>query len=253
MNKTLLLAATLLASGLSPAFAQAGMGGVPNFGGALNKVFGANQTFSAQMEFQTSHGAGNAITMPGKMSFDSGKSRFEISMSEVQGSQMPAGSAAQLKAMGMDTIISISRPDLKLGYMIYPGLNSYAEMPTHKTADTARPDDYKVETAETGKETVDGHDCTKKTVTVTDADNVKHEYTVWTAADLKGFPIKVVTTESGGTVTMRFKNVSLAKPDATLFDPPSGFTKYDNVQTMMQTEMMKKMGGGGMGMPPAQH
>ena len=36
-----------------------------------------------------------------------------------------------MKSMGMDTMISISRPDLKLMYLVYPGLNSYAEMPAH--------------------------------------------------------------------------------------------------------------------------
>ena len=66
--------------------------------------------------------------MPGKISFDAGKSRFEMNMSEAQGTKMPPGAAAQMKAMGMDTMISISRPDLKLVYIIYPGLNSYVAM-----------------------------------------------------------------------------------------------------------------------------
>ena len=48
---------------------------------------------------------------------------------------------------------------------------------------------------------------------------------------------------------MLFKNISLTKPAASNFETPSGLTKYDNVQTMMQTEMMKKMGGG-PGLPP---
>ena len=51
---------------------------------------------------------------------------------------------------------------------------------------------------------------------------------------------------------MLFKNISFTKPAASLFEPPSGFTKYDSLQTMMQTEMMKKMGGG-MGQPPGQN
>jgi hypothetical protein len=48
---------------------------------------------------------------------------------------------------------------------------------------------------------------------------------------------------------MLFKDVKLAKPDASLFDPPAGYKHYDNLQQMMQQEMMKRMGGG-MGMPP---
>ena len=48
---------------------------------------------------------------------------------------------------------------------------------------------------------------------------------------------------------MVFKNISFDKPAAGTFEPPVGLTKYDNVQTMMQTEMMKHMG---MGMQPGQ-
>jgi hypothetical protein len=217
----------------------------------MDKLFGANQAFTATMEFQTTRGEGNTLTMPGKMTFDAGKSRFEMNMSEVQGSQMPAGAGAQLKSMGMDTVISISRPDLKVGYLVYPGLNSYTEMAAHNSTNTMSPDDYKLETSAVGKETVDGHDCTKNNATVTDKDGNAHQYTVWNASDLKDFPVKIATTEAGSSVTMSFKDISLTKPAATLFNPPSGYTKYDDAQTMMQTEMMKKMGGG-MGMP-AQH
>jgi hypothetical protein len=98
---------------------------------------------------------------------------------------------------------------------------------------------------------VDGHDCTKNNATVTDKDGNAHQYTVWNASDLKDFPVKIATTEAGSSVTMSFKDISLTKPAATLFNPPSGYTKYDDAQTMMQTEMMKKMGGGMT--PPVQH
>jgi hypothetical protein len=84
---------------------------------------------------------------------------------------------------------------------------------------------------------------------VTDKEGTKHESTVWNATDLKKFPVEIQTTESGGDVTMLFKNVSLTKPAASLFDPPADFKKYDNIQQLMQQEMMKRMGGG-MGRPP---
>lgn len=242
--------------GLAPAFAQPGpRGGAPqgpHFGAAMNKLFGGNQSFSAVMEFQTSGRNGNNMTMPGKFCFDNGKSRFEMNMSEMQGSSMPPGATQQMKAMGMDTMISISRPDLKLTYLVYPGLNSYAAMTPQDSSASTAPDDFKVETTELGKEAVDGHDCVKNKVIVTDKEGNQHESTVWNATDLKNFPVKIVTTEQGNNGTMLFKNISMTKPAASNFEPPTGLTKYDNVQTMMQTEMMKKMGGG-MGMPPQQN
>ena len=248
----LLLTTALLGFGLLPVSAQLGQRGGgspgPNFDNALAKLFGANQTFSAVMEFQTSGPKGDNMTLPGKFSFDAGKSRFEMNMSEAQGTSMPPSAAAQMKAMGMDSMVTISRADKNLAYLVYPGLSSYAEMTLPSSAAHADAADFKIETSELGKETVDGHNCVKNKVTVTDKDGGKHESTVWNATDLKDFPVKIVTNESGHPATMLFKNVSFDKPAASLFEPPSGFTKYTDVQTMMQTEVMKKMGG--MAHPP---
>lgn len=255
MKKLLLLTTTLIALGLAPAFAQPGARGggpSPNFGGAMSKLFGANQTFSANMEFQTPGPGGDTIAMPGKINFDAGKSRFEMNMSEMRGSKMPPATLAQMKSMGMDSVISISRPDLNLVYVVYPGLNSYLEKAQKDSSDSVSPDDYKAESTDLGKESVDGHDCAKNKVVVTDKAGTKHESTVWNATDLKNFPVKIETAEQGQTATILFKNVSFDKPAASLFEVPAGLTKYTDPQTMMQTEMMKKMGGG-MGVPPAQH
>jgi hypothetical protein len=99
---------------------------------------------------------------------------------------------------------------------------------------------------------VDGHACVKNNVVVTDKDGTIHESTVWNATDLKNFPVKIEQTVQGNATTMTFKNVSFAKPGASVFDPPADFKKYDSLQQMMQQEMMKRMGGG-MGMPPTGH
>jgi hypothetical protein len=157
-----------------------------------------------------------------------------------------------MKSMGMDQMVTIARPDKKAAYLVYPGMQSYTEIQLSKADSAPTGSDYKVEITEIGKETVDGHPCVKSKYVVTDNDGVKHESTVWNATDLKKFPVKIQTTEQGDDVIMLFKNVSLNKPAASLFDPPAAFTKYDNVQQLMQQEMMKRMGGG-MGMPPMGH
>ncbi|MGA2245803.1 MAG: DUF4412 domain-containing protein [Verrucomicrobiota bacterium] len=253
MRKFLLLTTTLVGLTLVPAFAQPGAGGTgPHLGGAMNKLFGANQIFSATMEIQTAAPDGSDIIMPGTVSYDGGKFRFEINLSQVQGGGMPAAVVQQLKTMGMDIVITISRPDLKLSYLVYPGINSYAEVPLKKGSASTSLDDYKMDTTELGKETVDGHDCVKNKVTVTDKEGARHESTVWNATDLKNFPVKIEATEEDQSATMRFKNITFDKPAASLFEPPTGLTKYNDAKTMLQTEMMKKMGGG-PGLPPAGH
>lgn len=243
-KKLLLCAATVVALGLAPVYAQLGMGGGgpgPQLDGAINKLFGDNKSFNATMEIQTSTGNGGSVDMPGKFTYDSGKSRFELNIADVKGSVMPPEAVQRMKAMGMDQTVAIARPDLKLMYLVYPGLNSYAQMPIQDNSGSASPDDFTVTSTAAGKETVDGHDCTKNNVTVTGKDSNKHEFTVWNASDLKNFPVKIETDAGGRSVTMSYKDISMTKPNASLFDPPSGYTKYDNVQTMMQTEMMKRM------------
>jgi len=253
MKKFLTFVSIVTSFGIVPVFAQLGMGGSgqgPHFDGAMNKLYGDNKSFSALLEFQTTGNGSNTVTMPGTFTFDNGKSRFELNISDVHGSMISPAAAQQMTAMGVGTTIAISRPDLKMTYLVYPGLNSYAQVPAQDASGSVNVDDFKMETADQGKETLDGHDCVIKKATVTDKEGNKHEFTVWNATDLKNFPVKVVTNDGGRPATMSYKNVTFSKPAASLFEPPTGFTKYDDLQTMMQTEIMKKMGGGGA---PAPH
>jgi hypothetical protein len=147
----------------------------------------------------------------------------------------------------MDRMIAISRPDTKTAFVIYPGLEAYAAMPMDDTSATAPDSAFKIKTTELGKETIDGHPCVKNKTIVTDEQGTNHESTVWNATDLKNFPVKIETSEQGNQVTMVFKDVKLAKPDAKQFEPPASFKKYDDMRAMMQAEMMKRMGGGAGG------
>jgi hypothetical protein len=230
------------------AFAQPGAPRGPHFGGAMSKLFGDNQSFSATLEIQTADPRGGAMTMPGKVTFDSGKSRFEMDMTQARGGQMPPEAAAQMKAMGMGSMVMIGRADKKVSYLIYPGMQAYVESVQSDPETTTAPSDFKMETTELGRETVDGHSCVKNKVIVTGKDGTPHTSTVWNATDLKNFPVKIQTAEQGREMTMLYKNITFSKADASLFNPPSDYTKYDSMQAMMQAVMMKQMGGGG-GLP----
>jgi len=225
----------------------------PGLSGSTAKLFGDNSTFSANLEMQTAgEGGSDAMSMPGKMFFDTGKSRFEMNMSEMKSAKMPPQTAAQMKAMGMDRMIMIGRPDKKLGYQVFPAMQAYVENPLPEQESASAPSDFKIEVTELGKETVDNHPCIKNKAVVTGKDGTKHESTVWNATDLKKFPIKIEQMESGTKITMLFHDVSLSKPAAELFEPPSDATKYDSMQSMMQQVMMKRFGGGAPGRQPGQ-
>jgi hypothetical protein len=221
----------------------------PNFGGSMSKLFGDNKTFSATIEIQAVDGAAGDTTIPGKLAFDDGKSRFEMDMTKMTNSSMTAESIEMVEKMGMDRIVIISRPDKKLNYMLYSSLSAYVEMPaTDATAPEALAK-YKVATTELGKETVDGHPCVKNKVVVTDDQGKQNESTVWNATDMKNFPVKIETAERGTKLTMLFKEVKLTKPAAKEFEAPTGMKRYDNMMALMQEEMMKRMGADAPGAP----
>jgi hypothetical protein len=235
---------------------RGGMGGPPpgaHFGPHMTKIFGDNSAFSATMEMHMSGGAeGGDTVVQGKMSYLDGKSRFEMDMSQMKNSKMSSQNATRMKQMGMDKILNISRPDKNVSYMIYPGMQAYVENTTSQDTAPAKPaSDYKMDVTELGKESLEGHDCVKNKVVVTDGTGKTYESTVWNATDLKKFPIQIVTGENGKTMTMLFKDVQLGAPDAAQFEPPADYKKYDSMMSMMQTEMMKRAGGG-RGYPPGQ-
>ena len=219
-----------------------GMGGPPQprFGGSMAKLFGENKAFLADAEMEVKMQDG-AISMPGKIAFLDGKTRFEMDATKMKGGNVPPQAAEQMKQMGMAEMISISRPDKKESYIIYPGLKSYAAAPESEgsgaTKDSPEPD---LKRTELGKETVDGHPTTKYKVIIKDDEGKEHESTVWAATDMKDFPIKIESVNDGMPSTVLFKNVRLEKPEASLFEPPTDFQRYTDVGTMVREQMMKR-------------
>jgi hypothetical protein len=255
MKTELMMLAAGLVCAAATARAQPGpMGGPagPNINAATAKLFGDNQAFSANLQLQT-RGPRGEMTIPGILAFDHGKSRFEMDMAQMKGSQIPPGAGERMKAMGMDKMIVIARPDKQLRYLIYPGLQAYTQMPLTGQEATASPEDFKLQTTRLGTETLDGHECVKNQELVTDKEGQTNQALVWNATDLKNFPLKLELMQPGHPSTMQFSNVKLAPPDAAAFEPPAGLTKYDNFMTLMQQSMMKRMGPGSAGgfPPPA--
>lgn len=252
-NFTRILATAALLTAITSNAQMGGPRGMGGMGGgtqptemiaAFSKLFGENSGFSADLALSMNAQGGNGpMSIPGKIAFDSGKSRFEMDLTKMEGGGME-GMADQMKSMGMDKIVIISQPEKKLSYMIYPGLRSYAEMPTQNAQPDSKEEEIKIDTSDLGEETVDGHPTMKKRVVFTDARGRKQQALTWNATDLKDFPIKIEANEQGTKVTISFKNVKLTKPVANLFEPPSNFKKYDNMMTMMQEQMMQRMGNG---------
>lgn len=237
-------ATSLLA--VPPLFAQ-GPGG---FGGkgssmldaAMMKLYGDVKAFTAKAEMHASGGQVGDMTMPMTMAFSEGNSRMEMDLTQAKSAMIPPQAAAQMKMMGMDKNISISRMDKKMAYVVYPGLQAYLEMAMPKEAAEASEGDFKITKTELGRETVDGHPCVKNKVTITDAKGKATDATTWNATDLKNFPIKTEMSQDGMKMVMTYKDVKFATPDAKQFEPPAEFKKCSNQQELMQAAMQKMQG-----------
>jgi hypothetical protein len=240
--------ATIAAGVMASAWAQprGGMGGGSGMSASMAKFFGNNKTWSAKT-ISTVNGPSGPMSMEMDMAMLDGKMCVKMDMTKAKAGSMPPGAIAQMKQMGMDKSINITRPDLKVSYMVFPGLHAYAAMPmTDKQVADAR-DESKIERTSLGKETIDGHPCAKEKLIVTSPDNEKHQVIVWNATDLKDFPIQMQMEEQGTTMTMKYSDIKFEKPDAKMFEAPADYTKYDSAQALMQAEVMKK---GGFGAPP---
>ncbi len=226
--------------------AASGIGGAPQaprFGGAMSKLFGENNAFTAKLDMEIREPGGTEpITMPGKISFLSGKTRFEMDITEAKGTQIPAAAATQLKAFGMGEITMISRPDKKLAYVVYPGLESYVENALDE--EEAGPDaKYNVKSTELAKEAIEGNACVKNKVVVTDEQGNRQEAVVWNATELKNFPVKMQYMEEGRNATLTFREIQFTKPDPKVFDPPATFARYDGMAGFLRGVMLKQLTG----------
>jgi len=243
-----LVAAILLTGGSSRLQAQmegSGMGGSPagpNLSGALLKLFGDHKAFSADVLFQIRMASGDpATSLPGKLAFSEGNSRFEVDLALAEGGQITPEARAQLKQMGMDKAVTLTLPEKKFSYLIYPGLKAYVAIPLKDSDANPTDEDFDVAVTELGEEEVAGHACIKNKVMVTGKDGSQHESTVWNAKDLKKFPVKIDTSEGGHNVVLVFTDVRLSKPAASQFVPPHDYAKYDSFMGMIQEIMMKRM------------
>lgn len=244
---SLTLAGFVLAA--NPLRAQPGMPSASPVSDALAKALGTNLNFTATLQAVITTGQGGTVSMSGKSYYAGGSSRMEMNIDSLSGGAFPPGIVNQMAAMGLTQTVTISQNSAKVLYIVYPGLQAYTKIPS-PDSDPTEANDVKTETADLGKDTVDNHLCEKKTYTVTNTKTSQRvSLTIWSATDLKNTPLRIIQSVSGGdaagtTTTLHFSGVDPSTPAASLFVPPSDYTAYNDVQTMMQTEMMKKLSGG---------
>ncbi len=233
----------IVLSGLT-ALAQVPGGSPAGMNAGMLALFGKNNAFTAKAEAQMSDGAKEVVaSVPMDFAMLDNKIRAEIDMTQAKNKNAPPGMIDALKRMGLAHVVTIVRPDKKVAYVIYPEQKMLLKR-AFSAEDAASVDKtFKIAATALGKETFDGHECVKNKSIVTDDQGQKWEFTTWNAADLKDFPIQIQTTERQNSSSIHFSQVKLTKPEATLFEPPTGYTEYKDEMEMMQG-LTKKLGAG---------
>lgn len=250
MKPTFACVLSLLVASAAGSFAQMEMPGPPaGINAALSKLFGSVKAFSAKSDVRV-YGKDQKEKVSADMDFAllDERIRVEVHMSRMKNKTMPTSAAASMKQFGMDRVVSVIRPDKKATYIIFPGMQSYVNLALPQEELETYRKEPKIEKTALGKEALDGHPCVKNKVVITDYQGRKQEVTVWTATDLKDFPVQIETQEGDDKVTIRYRQIRLAKPDARQFEPPTGFKEYDDLESLMQGVIIKMMGEGGV--PP---
>ena len=85
----------------------------------------------------------------------------------------------------------------------------------------------KMEKKPVGTEVFEGHTCAVEDVVLTSPDGNELRAKVWAANDLKGFPVKI---EALGAPTFIFRDVVLATPDPTLFQPSAKCLPLEDIK-----------------------
>jgi len=226
------------------AFGQGAPGGPgASLSGAMLKLFGEANKFTAKADMNAvDRATGDTTSLVMEYALSGDKTRMEMDLAQMKSALMPATMVAQMKQMGMDKNIIIVRPDKKIMWAAYPGLKAYLELPMPDDEVAAAEAEYKIEKIELGKEVVEKHPCTKNKVILTNPRGVKYEALCWNASDLKDFPVQLAFEDKGSTVTLRYRDIKLAPPVDKQFEPPAGYTKFDDQQRLMQLAMQKMMG-----------
>jgi hypothetical protein len=242
--KTLALIGAVACLFASAAKAQMPGGGQSGLNTAMLKLFGEVGGFTSKADLRLQEkGSSEVMTMTVDFAMRDGKVRMDLDMGAVKSKQLPPETLAAFKVAGLDKLATVVRPDRKSTLLIYPSVQSYAETPMAKDEAAALDRKYKIEKTRLGSETIDGRSCEKNKVVVSADNGERHEATVWYAADLKSFPIKVQMEQAQMTVVFQYRDVKLVPPDAGRFEPPAGFTKHATVEHLMQNAMLRTLNG----------
>lgn len=223
------------------ALAQLGGPASTGVSASLIRLFGTNNAFTAQAEVQVlDKNNKELIGTPLSFALADNKIRVEVDMNRMRNKLEP-DALVKVKPLGMDSVVSIIRPEQKVAVIVFPKLNAFVKLDMPPTEAQAFLTRAKIERTTLGKEKMEGQACVKQKVVITDDAGKKSEATVWTAPGLRDFPVCVATREQEGTVVIRFRQIQFTRAEVAKFEPPTGFAECGDIGVLMAGPVVKYM------------
>jgi hypothetical protein len=231
----------LLVVGGSSAVAQFDGPASTGVSASLIRLFGTNNAFTAQAEVQVL-GPDNTerVGTPMVFTLTGNRIRVDVDMTRMRNREQP-DALAQVKPLGLDNVVSIIQPEQRTSLIMFPKLRAFVKLDMPPAESAAFLKRAKIERTAMGKEKMEGYACVKQRVVITDDAGKKSEATVWTATDLRDFPVCVATKEREGTVVIRFRKIQFTRAEAGRFEPPAGFAEYADMQMLMAGPVVQYM------------
>ena len=146
-------------------------------------------------------------------------------------SQIPTEQRALMKSLRMDKLILQTSISEKKMYLAYPGIQAFQDFPiTEETLNeiTTRSQAASIQKKVLGQETVNGYQCMKTLVEVTESNRPPEKALVWFASDLHEFPVMFHMGKNGLLEVIEFKNVQLVSPNPALFKVPTNYIRLED-------------------------
>ncbi len=225
------------------AFAQFSADSPVGISAGLAKLFGGVNGFVARADVQVlDTNRQETLRTPMGFAFLDGKMRMEIDLSQIRGRSVSPGVIAVLKQAGLDRVVSIVRLDKKMIHVVFSGVRSYANMELSGADADAAQKNLRIQKTLLARETVDGHACARNRVVVKDSKGVALlEATTWNAADLKDFPVQIALQTKDNATIVHFNQIRLARPDAAQFEPPAGYARFNNTDSLLMSAAQKAL------------
>jgi hypothetical protein len=131
--------------------------------------------------------------------------------------------------------ISILRPDRHRMYMVFPGFRSFVEIAYSKSTGTDAAPPPQINKTPLGNELLGDQPCAKSQWKITEPDGEHYDVNVWAATNSSAVPIQIQI----GPALVTFQDLRMEPPDAGLFEPPAGYTKYEGIQEIILRDAEK--------------